>query len=80
MDTTKTGGPAFPIADPFALRPRDEAELERIASGMTLRDWFAGQALVATYLNGFAGPSDDQRAATAYRMADAMLRTREVSQ
>ncbi|PRG91317.1 hypothetical protein C6V04_17575 [Burkholderia multivorans] len=79
MDTTKTGGPAFPIADPFALRPRDETELERIASGMTLRDYFAGQALIATFLNGFAGPNEDDRAALCYRMADAMLRAREVS-
>ncbi|WP_446903033.1 hypothetical protein [Burkholderia sp. YIM B11467] len=41
MNEIKRGGPAFPIADPFALNPRDQAEMERLASGMTLCDYFA---------------------------------------
>ncbi|AEZ50850.1 hypothetical protein DC1_00032 [Burkholderia phage DC1] len=81
MDTTKTGGPAFPIADPFALRPRDETELERIASGMSLRDYFAAKALA-----GWIASTEPQRnpvevadriAAGCYALADAMLRARE---
>jgi hypothetical protein len=42
---------------------------------MTLRDWFAGQALA-----GFASRpcySDDEAAAAAYRYADAMLAARK---
>jgi hypothetical protein len=88
MDTTKTGGPAFPIADPFALRPRDEKELERIASGMSLRDWFAAtvdipwSAVLATLerkgeKDVTAGRLAEYRAHLRYLEADAMLRARE---
>lgn len=53
--------------------------------GMTLRDWFAGQALVATIelvtrdpkLRGLSDKALNERAATiAYGAADAMLVTR----
>jgi hypothetical protein len=66
------GGPAFPVHPNM-----DNAELQ----GMSLRDWFAGQALA-----GICSLSDEmgnaqwtwQAAATsAYSMADAMLATRE---
>ena len=45
-------------------------------AGMTLRDWFAGQALVGILAN--QGPSlvTDVRARNAYTMADAMLAER----
>ena len=60
--TEKNGGPAFP----FATYP----------SGMTLRDWFAGQSL-----DGIASiPSDDSletNVRLAYAYADKMLRERE---
>ena len=49
----------------------------QLASGMTLRDWFAGQAVseYAKYgLNGHA-PAD-LVAAAAYELADAMLAAR----
>jgi hypothetical protein len=49
--------------------------------GMTLRDWFAGQALGA-YLAGRNGDSRDTArphvAQTCYEYADAMLKAREV--
>jgi hypothetical protein len=38
---------------------------------MTLRDWFAGQALIALLTNGGYG---DYTAEDAYKIADAMLR------
>ncbi len=71
------GGPAFPnvcMNDP--CHPSSEP-------GMTLRDWFAGQALVSVaqeYLhrNGFHGETlYPNLAIHAYRVADAMLAARK---
>jgi hypothetical protein len=47
-------------------------------SGMTLRDWFAGQAL-AVLSNAFLFTKEDCEVAAikAYRMADVMLAARE---
>jgi hypothetical protein len=67
------GGPAFPI-------PTDDWR------GMTLRDWFAGQALAGTLASTeydtFSEKIDDNErlwlAQDAYRHADAMLAKREV--
>ena len=61
------GGPAFPVS----TRP---------CVSMTLRDWFAGQALVGLlYLLKDQQIEDYATATTAeaYRLADAMLRARE---
>lgn len=76
---TNDGGPAFPC-------PGDSNGLE----GMTLRDWFAGQAVpkaretVPEYdLKAMFGPHrtgirrEEIIAADAYRIADAMLKARE---
>lgn len=72
--TTKRddGGPAFPIKSECA--------------GMTLRDWFAGQAATSmvTQINYLVGYTDDRLldwqveriARGAYAIADAMLRER----
>ncbi|PRG59802.1 hypothetical protein C6T69_29000 [Burkholderia multivorans] len=84
MDKINDGGPAFPAtwvndSDLNAIAPNGQVcpPFSSIPlPGMSLRDYFAAQALVATYLNGFAGPSNDERALMAYRMADAMLRAR----
>ncbi len=65
--------PAFPIAGNRFFDPQTE--------GMTLRDYFAGQALTAMgYTVTHWGHEDDtlaKVASTAYRMADAMLDERE---
>ena len=77
-DTTKRddGGPAFPFA------ATDPSNVPMQAPGMTLRDWFAGQAL-APLLADFDSrhgipPGDFMRhcAVTAYRVADAMIAAR----
>lgn len=78
------GGPAFPSAAlPDAT---DERNFQR--DGMSLRDWFAGQALVALMSNpgwvkgldevvGRAGCSfKASLAANVYAVADAMLAER----
>jgi hypothetical protein len=69
MSNTNTGGPAFPVCD--AARIHD-------LKGMTLRDYFAGQALASINLG--IGVSDDFYSRTAkhcYALADAMLKVRE---
>jgi hypothetical protein len=54
----------------------------RHTSGMTLRDYFAGQALYAAwngYADGYFGDCEDPNAdmaAAAYQLADAMLKER----
>ena len=78
--TDKHGGFAFPQSNP------DVGYSDYIGGGMTLRDWFAGQALVACYehaVKTFANegwPKNwrDEVAMEACRMADAMLAAREV--
>ena len=44
---------------------------------MTLRDWFAGQALAAAYTQHENSP--DMTAEWAYQVADAMLAARETT-
>jgi hypothetical protein len=67
----RAGGPAFPVADPCEH------------GGMTLRDYFAGQALVAIaqLWKGNIGDFDDvasaRTAMAAYHMANAMMKARE---
>ncbi len=73
MSAPNDGGPAFPISSSTG-DPRDGVYC---CNGMSLRDWFAGQAL-QSYL---AGRNNDNRcttsesvADTCYRYADAMLK------
>jgi hypothetical protein len=64
MVNTNNGGPAFPC---------DEWQLP--SPGMTLRDWFAGQALTGLLMANYQ--VDDVVAREAYDAADAMLAARE---
>ena len=61
MTTTKDGGPAFPT---------------QYGKGMTIRDWFAGQALAGIIADGevFGGK---EVARASFEYADAMLKARE---
>lgn len=54
----------------------DEINITPTQYGMTLRDWFAAQALIAF---GPYPKTQEGRASDAYRMADAMLAAREQS-
>jgi hypothetical protein len=79
MSKIEDGGPAFPCVN-------EQLHSGHAASGMSLRDWFAGQALVGLC-------SQDERLATvaqksgqsperiiafaAYEVADAMLAARK---
>lgn len=61
------GGPAFP-------RPMDYGS-ESGSKGMSLRDYFAGQALAILADSVYS----DRCAAECYVLADAMLKAREVN-
>jgi hypothetical protein len=73
MSTINSGGPAFPIADV----PYPNGNVQHGWNGMTLRDWFAGQALAGLTADPDM-PTFHKCAEIAYACADAMLRAREV--
>lgn len=63
------GGPAFP--------PMHNPETHE--SGMSLRDWFAGQALISLVAASLAehGAGAKMVGTVAYQIADAMLEARK---
>lgn len=73
------GGPAFPRQLPDIKVPIDEAvEVINRYAGMSLRDWFAGQALPwALAQRDVSSPWKQPAAWAAYEIADAMLAARE---
>ena len=64
----ETGGPAFPFVEPPTAG-------YSIATGMTLRDYFAAHAMQGKVAAGATGYEDI--AFYAYKYADAMLKARE---
>lgn len=68
------GGPAFP-GQPWP----DKAGVYEKAPGMSLRDWFAGQALAGICAHPDTGnaPPCEGEARVAYAFADAMLAARK---
>lgn len=68
-DKINDGGPAFPCV---------EGPPNEFFKGLSLRDWFAGQALVGlgTWSPGLVPMDADARAQWAYEQADAMLKMR----
>ena len=73
-NTKNNGGPAFPragVKDGYGKVVGD-------ASGMTLRDWFAGQALAGILANPtIANGTFQADASDAYAAADAMIEARK---
>jgi uncharacterized protein YodC (DUF2158 family) len=67
MSALKDGGPAFPLAT--------SSGSNESVNGMSLRDWFAGQALANAYTQNEGNP--DKVAEWAYHVAIAMLAERE---
>lgn len=68
MTDYNNGGPAFPITAGNAV----------YGHGMTLRDWFAGQALAGIMTNSMWVRQDSSEVVlSAYRLADAMIVARE---
>ena len=68
MSAINDGGPAFPLA----ITP-DTVDYH----GMSLRDWFAGQALVGFIATNPDSDTYEHDAKAAYSWADAMLKARE---
>jgi hypothetical protein len=62
------GGRAFPVPENMGAYGASQINEQ----GMSLRDWFAGQALAHTPRDG----QPSERAAWAYALADAMLAER----
>ena len=81
----KDGGPAFPTTrfgkvTTYGYEGQEIEQTTEVAvPGMSLRDWFAGQAL-QSYLTSADSlvHGNDAIAAAAYGIADAMLKAREV--
>ena len=71
MSASKDGGPAFPTPD------CSEWDGELRTTGMTLRDYFAGQALISVIARN-SNRAPKEWATDAYLTADAMLREREL--
>jgi len=74
MTDRHDGGQAFPELGIYEMPDGERLSLNR-TGGMTLRDWFAGQALAGlTTLDADCGPLGVAR--DAYAHADAMLMAR----
>lgn len=77
MAGKNTGGAAFPLSR--------ESSMSKNYEGMTLRDYFAGQALQGIIASGifvdpdglFTGNAAPVMAEAAYLLADAMIAERE---
>lgn len=79
MSETKDGGAAFPVLPPCdGLSAGEAAGYPAPETGMSLRDWFAGQALAICYRRFMLGddPTPEDLALQAYFIADAMLAAR----
>ncbi len=70
MTTKSNGGPAFPA--PYDGHGSGDP-------GMSLRDWFAGQALAGNLGNPWSS-HEDSVASRCYKIADAMLKARGANQ
>lgn len=71
MSTPNDGGPAFP-----ETRWDDKIRQEVQWCGMTLRDWFAGQALNGLLSDASSFGDPKSFSDSAYLYADAMLKAR----
>lgn len=73
MKADKDGCPAFPAV--FMVKTESGTLRDVVVPGMSLRDWFAGQALPIAG-NG-SSRTADAIAKRAYYIADAMIAERE---
>jgi hypothetical protein len=74
MSPINDGGFAFPMPDVLHVN----GMVQHGFNGMTLREYYAGQALAGLIADQSRDGSADDRARYAYAYADAMLKAREV--
>lgn len=75
--SNNNGGPAFPL--PRHTRKYCDKTNDYIQDdGMTLRDYFAAKAMQGLLANSEVQATHAEFAAESYKMADAMLKAREV--
>ena len=75
MSEHDDGGPAFPSG----LVSVGDGDSQAYTAGMSLRDWFAGQAMISYSAHPNSEDWEyDSVARSAYAQADAMMRAREV--
>ena len=73
MSANNDGGPAFPHHETTST---GEPYYDHL--GMSLRDWFAGQALIALpHIGCGCDLNSEDLAYSAYQLADAMLAAKE---
>ena len=84
MSNVKTGGMAFPSGEQWRDAAGNLNSKGALHCGMTLRDYFAAQALPAIYKdyceNGIGDNWQTHVAEDAYAVADAMIAQRESNQ
>lgn len=68
---TNDGDPAFPRTGEGFGNPKYDA------AGMSLRDWFAGQAVFQAAMYFVERPNPDAVAKKAFEIADALLKARQ---
>lgn len=75
MTTKDTSGGAFPFS------PNDQSTAHMATNGMSLRDWFAGQAMggICAHSDTWGLPDVSEIALKAYRIADAMIAARALT-
>ena len=89
--TPKDGGPAFPASrfETVEIRPEVTKRVPIEYPGMSIRDYFAGQAIVGALSNeaftkhahgNYRGSEPRYFANIAYDIADAMLEAREADE
>ena len=72
MNDIQDGGPAFPVADSHHAN----GMVQYGCNGMSLRDWFAGQALAGMLTRNNHYTPIATEVAEVYMYADAMLKQR----
>ena len=84
MTQPNDGGPAFPCGPSGMSISYDDGRTEHQypgSPGMSLRDWFAGQALAGIMANaklvGVLAVSNQDPASCAYEMAEFMMAERD---
>lgn len=75
MSEKPNGGPAFPCSNEQFTHGNPQTG--DAWSGLSMRDWFAGQALAGATKHEGCQPGPEGMAKRAYALADAMLAARE---